>query len=748
MDFYEERKKKVLIFSLAYIPFVGGAELAVKEITDRIDDTEFDLITFRFDKKWPKFERIGNVNIYRISGGKTLFPFLAFCKASRLNRERKYPVVWSIMANRAGFAALFFKLWNPKIKYLLTLQEGDALDYPEKRMGLAKIFIGGLFKKVFRKADHVQAISNYLADWAGSMGAKAPIEVVPNGVDISKIKNTRPQRQSATLAGATTQNTKVIITTSRLVYKNGIDVLIRAAAELKKTASEINFKVQILGSGQEEKKLKDLARELKVDEAVQFLGHIEPGKVYDYLAKADIFARPSRSEGLGSSFLEAVGAGLPVIGTPVGGIPDFLKDNETGLFCEVDNPKDLAEKIKTLMTNEVLAKRIAENGRQLVLEKYDWNNIAKQMQNTLSHIIAIANIGDSKNMNIQPATLLQRGRLNILICTGIYPPDIGGPAKYAKNLKDEFLRMGNNIKVLAYGMEKKLPIGIRHILYFLKSVFALPKTDLIIGLDIFSTGFPAVLAGKIFGKKTILRVGGDFLWETYVESTGNLIKLKDFYANRPPLSLKFKIVAYLQKNALKNASALAFNSHWQKEFFEKVYRIDPKKNFVIENFYPKKAANLKSENKSNEPNFLFAGRKIKFKNLKLLEEIFEELISEGVKAKLEIADNLSQKELQEKIKNSYALITVSVSDFAPNFIIEGLAENKPFILTKECGLAEKLGELGIFIDPMDRNNIKGAVLSLMNENNYNKYKEKISVFNLTHSWSEIAAEFLVIRKSL
>ena len=147
MDFYEERKKKVLIFSLAYIPFVGGAELAVKEITDRIDDTEFDLITFRFDKKWPKFERIGNVNIYRISGGKTLFPFLAFCKASRLNRERKYPVVWSIMANRAGFAALFFKLWNPKIKYLLTLQEGDALDYPEKRMGLAKIFIGGCLKK-------------------------------------------------------------------------------------------------------------------------------------------------------------------------------------------------------------------------------------------------------------------------------------------------------------------------------------------------------------------------------------------------------------------------------------------------------------------------------------------------------------------------------------------------------------------------------------------------------------------------
>ena len=132
---------------MAYIPFISGAELAVKEITDRINDLEFDLVTLRFDKKWPKFERIGNVNVYRISGGKTLFPFMAFCKARRLNRRKKYELVWSIMANRAGFAALFFKLWNPKVKYLLTLQEGDALDYPEKRMGLAKIFVGGCLKK-------------------------------------------------------------------------------------------------------------------------------------------------------------------------------------------------------------------------------------------------------------------------------------------------------------------------------------------------------------------------------------------------------------------------------------------------------------------------------------------------------------------------------------------------------------------------------------------------------------------------
>lgn len=338
---------------------------------------------------------------------------------------------------------------------------------------------------------------------------------------------------------------------------------------------------------------------------------------------------------------------------------------------------------------------------------------------------------------------------NILICSGIYPPDVGGPAKYAKNLADEFAGMGHDVKVLAYGLEKKLPIGVRHIWYLLRTTLALRKTDLIIGLDIFSTGFPAVLAAKIFGKKIALRVGGDFLWETYVEATGNLIKLKDFYANRPKLSLKFRLIAYLQKFALKNASALAFNTEWQKDFFEKIYKLDSRKNFVIENFYPAKMPiGAKTENEPNECNFLFAGRKIKFKNLKKLEEVFNELKSEGVNSRLDMVDNLSGKELQEKIKNSYALVTASVSDFAPNFIIEGLAVNKPFVLTKDCGLLERLSGLGIFVDTEDKNEIKKEILNLMDKTRYNEYQKRIAEFSFTHSWKDIADEFLAIHEKI
>ena len=377
MDFYEDSKKRVLIFSLAYIPFVGGAELAVKEITDRIKDIDFDLVTLRFDRKLPEFERVGNVNVYRINSSKLLFSFLAFLKGVRLNRKQKYSVIWSIMANRAGFAALFFKFFYPKTKFLLTLQEGDAENYPEKRMGFVRIFLKPIFKKIFTKADYIQVISNHLADWTRKMGVKALVEVVPNGVDTEKLKIKNEKLKT---------DEKIIISTSRLVNKNGIDVLIGAVAELKKIISKINFKVKILGAGPEEKKLKDLVKELKVEDIVQFLGYIDPEEVYEYLAKADIFVRPSRTEGLGSSFLEAMGAGLPVIGAPVGGIPDFLKDGETGLFCRVDDPQDLAEKIKLLTENEDLAKKLAQNGQELIFKNYSWNNIALKMKIILNKL--------------------------------------------------------------------------------------------------------------------------------------------------------------------------------------------------------------------------------------------------------------------------------------------------------------------------------------------------------------------------
>ncbi|MFH1956581.1 MAG: glycosyltransferase family 4 protein [Patescibacteria group bacterium] len=354
--------KKILIFSTAYYPLVGGAEVAVKEITGRISDIQFDMVTIWLDKNSTQQEKIGNVNIHRIKTPKLLFPFLGFLKAIQLHKKNNYDAIWSIMASYSGFTALFFKLLHPKIPYILTLQEGDPIPEIKRKI----FFVYPLFKMVFTKADFIQAISSYLADWARDMCAKCQIEVIPNGVDIErfKIQDSRFRNNEITL-----------ITTSRLVKKNAVDDVIEAMQYLPE-----NLKFLILGTGPLENILKFKIKNLKLDGRVLMLGHIDHEDLPSYLKTADIFIRPSLSEGMGNSFIEAMAAGVPVIATPVGGIPDFLKDKETGLFCEINNPKSIAEKVKIYLENDGLRKKIIKNAQEMVVKNYDWNLIAKNMR--------------------------------------------------------------------------------------------------------------------------------------------------------------------------------------------------------------------------------------------------------------------------------------------------------------------------------------------------------------------------------
>ncbi|MEK7586656.1 MAG: glycosyltransferase family 4 protein, partial [Patescibacteria group bacterium] len=331
--------KRVLVFSLAYYPFVGGAEVALREIVERLagDEYEFEIITVNLDGNQPAIEKYGTALVRRLGGGKLakyLFPFTAYRLAKRLHQREPYDVVWAMMANQAGLATLFFKWQFPKVKYLLTLQEGDSLF----DIWLRTWFMRPLYKAIYRCADHIQAISNFLAKRAIKFGAKCSVTVVPNGVDIDKFKVTSYKVESGE------RKNKIIITTSRLVKKNGISDLIKSLTYLQ---SEVSL--WVLGIGKEEHSLRQLVCKIGVENRVKFLGQIDGSQIPEYLAKADAFVRASLSEGLGNSFLEAMATGLPVVGTPVGGIPDFLKTGQTGWLCQVNNPKSIAEQIKFIL---------------------------------------------------------------------------------------------------------------------------------------------------------------------------------------------------------------------------------------------------------------------------------------------------------------------------------------------------------------------------------------------------------------
>ncbi len=373
---------KILIFSLVYHPrFVGGAEVAVKEVTDRISPSElsFHMVTLR-SKGEKETGEIGTIRIYRIGGTllplklrKYLFPFLAARKARQLHAANHYDSIWSIMANYAGFGALFFKFKHPQVPFILTLQEGDSLEHIRSRVGI----LYPLFKKIFTKADRIQAISTFLAEWARYMGAKGPIEVIPNGVDVENFQLSIPNFQKEEIRNKLEirKEDKVVITTSRLVAKNGIEDLIEAMRFLPE-----NVKLLILGSGSLESDLKLEAKTLKLEARVKFLGFVPHAKLPQYLRASDIFCRPSLSEGLGNSFLEAMATGLPVVATPVGGIPDFLTDGGTGLFCQPHDPESIAVAVRALISNDALRQRVVTNAEKMVREKYSWDLVAEKMR--------------------------------------------------------------------------------------------------------------------------------------------------------------------------------------------------------------------------------------------------------------------------------------------------------------------------------------------------------------------------------
>lgn len=380
--------KRILIFSTAYLPMVGGAELAIKEITDRIEDTEFDLICGRFKAALPSRERMGKVAVYRVGIGvplidKLLLPFAGAALALRLDQARPYTCFWAMMVtfgSGAAFIANLLHFWRP-VPIVLTLQEGDSERWLRYRWGG---LIALSWWLALKRTSVLTVISAYLGNRARSYGYRGPVELVPNGVDAGRFSAPVPPEA---LAAAKKKLGKkegdvFLVTTSRLVHKNAVDDVLEALPLLPPNVHFIIF-----GAGPDGAKLKRLTHELGVEERARFLGEVGHAELPKYLKACDIFVRPSRSEGMGNSFIEAMAAGIPVIATQEGGIADFLFDakrdpgkRSTGFAVDKDSPEQIAGTVKHVLANPEEVRATVENARKLALEKYDWGLIARSMK--------------------------------------------------------------------------------------------------------------------------------------------------------------------------------------------------------------------------------------------------------------------------------------------------------------------------------------------------------------------------------
>ncbi len=334
--------------------------------------------------------------------------------------------------------------------------------------------------------------------------------------------------------------------------------------------------------------------------------------------------------------------------------------------------------------------------------------------------------------------------MKILISTGIYPPKIGGPAQYSKNLANELSLMGHSVGVSTFTLENYLPSGIRHAYFFLKVFPKVLLSDYVIALDTFSVGLPTVLACKILNKKVVIRTGGDFLWESYVERTGKMILFRNFYREeRQNFSAKDKIIFFLTKWTLNNCGKVIFSTEWQRKVFIEAYDLPVARTEIIENYYGEKETDLVPKEKI----FVASARNLAWKNSDTLNRVFDRVRLKHPDVKL-FTDNIEFSQFMNIIKTSYAVILVSIGDISPNLILDAIRYNRPFVCTKEVGIIDRIGDAGVFVDPFNESEIENAIISMLDEGNYSLAKKKVSEFSFTHTWKEIADEFIKVHKLL
>lgn len=373
-------QNRILIFSTDdHLYPAGGAEQAFGNITERLPHITFDLICARIRKQSPKFEVVKNVHIHRIGIGSPkidayLLALFGHWIAFRLVRKNKYDLIWSIMASYGGFSAVRVK-HKTNLPFLLTLQEGDPFEYIYSKVR----FVRRSFKRIFKSADGIQAISQYLLDWGKEMGYQGSQgKVIPNAVAIEHFaREFSPEEILARRKSLGFHDDAIILmTSSRLETKNGIVDVIRALALLP---SHVCF--VICGSGSLEGACKQEVTKLHLEERVRFMGFVDPKELPLIMRSSDIFIRPSLSEGLGNAFLEAMASRILVVGTHVGGIPDFLTDQKTGFVVNVQDPVSIQRTIERIIALSSDEKQIIlDTAERMIKEKYTWDIVTKNME--------------------------------------------------------------------------------------------------------------------------------------------------------------------------------------------------------------------------------------------------------------------------------------------------------------------------------------------------------------------------------
>lgn len=252
----------------------------------------------------------------------------------------------------------------------------------------------------------------------------------------------------------------------------------------------------------------------------------------------------------------------------------------------------------------------------------------------------------------------------ILIATGIFPSDIGGPATYGKIIANILVEHGLNVRVITYGsgnstkekfpvsrISRSIPKGLRHLIYFLRLFFLIRRSDAVLALNAVSAGWPALIWSRIFKKKFIVRIVGDYAWEMAVAKGKTSLLIDDFQK-----SSNRGFLHSIQTRTCKKADRIIVPSEYLKKMVME-WGIEENKITVVYNAVDFKKSDLSKEEARKKIGIsgniiLSSGRLVPWKGFRMLIKIMPKLqeISQFFRLVI-VGDGPEKKNLEQMVKN-------------------------------------------------------------------------------------------------
>jgi glycosyltransferase involved in cell wall biosynthesis len=365
---------RALFINHEFPPLGAGAGNATEQIARCLGErgVEVTVLTSRWGTL-PRRQRRGAVHIVRVPSRRQRLDrsspveMLSFAAAALptalvLTRSWRPEAMCAFFGIPAGPVALAVRRIRG-VPFLVALRGGDVPGFLHTDLARLHRFSWPILRVVWHQSAGLIANSDGLADLARRSWPAAPMEVIPNGVDVQTFRPPIRTRPAHPLR---------VLSVGRLVRQKGVRYLLEALALSRSTAT-----LRIVGDGPERVQLERMAVSLGLSERVEFVGWVQRADLAAHYQWADVLGLPSFEEGMANVILEALAAGLPVITTDIYANRGLVEHGKHGFLTPPADPAAIAEAIDAFASDPGLVRAFAAHNRETALN-WSWEHVAER----------------------------------------------------------------------------------------------------------------------------------------------------------------------------------------------------------------------------------------------------------------------------------------------------------------------------------------------------------------------------------